>query len=117
MVVWGACLFLYVKAFEIREAYTCLNNLQAELCKMEDKSRNIAELEELFELAQSQFMGLKEMRQELVLLKNTWDMVDLVENLFSLWKTTLWADINTDALMEETKSLQVGGRKIGITII
>jgi len=92
--------------FEPRQAYTSLSMLHAELYHLEETSHNITELEELFELAQSQFIGLKEARQELELLKMMWDMVDLVDNLFSLWKTTLWADINTDALLEETKSLQ-----------
>jgi hypothetical protein len=49
---------------------------------------------------------VQDMRTELQLLKTTWDMVDLVSNLFSSWRMTLWADINTDALLEETKLLQ-----------
>lgn len=92
----------------VRQAYTQLSDLQADLCKMEDKARSISELEELFELAPSKFAALKDMRTELVFLKATWDMVDLVENLFSAWKTTLWSDItDTDALIDETRALQV----------
>lgn len=105
----------YSSGYSVRQAYGLITSLQDDLCKMEDKARSITELEELFELAPSKFAALKDMRTELVFLKATWDMVDLVENLFSAWKTTLWADItDTEALTEETRALQVGRRAPGL---
>jgi hypothetical protein len=103
--------FLPNHQLSVRQAYSHISELQEDLCKMEDKARSISELEELFELAPSKFAALKDMRTELVFLKATWDMVDLVDNLFCAWKMTLWTDItDTDALIDETRALQVSER-------
>ena len=55
---------------------------------------------------------LKDMRLELGLLKMVWDTVCLVQFLFSSWKSTLWADIDTEVLLDETKMLQTQIKKL-----
>ncbi|CAN0303753.1 unnamed protein product, partial [Discosporangium mesarthrocarpum] len=57
-------------------------------------------------------LGLQEVRTQLCLLKMVWDMVSLVDSLFGSWMTTLWADIKTDELLDEVKSLQQQIRKL-----
>lgn len=61
------------------------------------------ELEELFELSPTRHTGLVEVRTQLRLLKMVWDTVGLVDGLFASWTATLWADINTDELLDEAR--------------
>eukprot|EP00904_Undaria_pinnatifida_P003150 jgi/Undpi1/12836/HiC_scaffold_7.g02503.m1 len=49
----------------------------------------------------------EEVRSKLRLLKMVWDMVSLVDGLFASWTATLWAEIRTDELLEEARSLQL----------
>ena len=48
---------------------------------------------------------------EIILLKSVWDMVAIINALFEKWSSTLWLDIDTDMLMDETVLLdkQVSG--------
>jgi dynein heavy chain len=50
--------------------------------------------------------------QEVVLLKMTWDMVSFVDHLFCAWQQTLWAEIDTELLLEETKKLATQLKKL-----
>ena len=87
------------------EAYKAIDSYERALVAMEEEARQFGDLQELFELSASRYSSLKEMRGELLMLKKIWDTTAGVESLFSLWKVTLWADIQTDDLLDETKSL------------
>ena len=64
------------------------------------------ELEDLFELPLSHHKQLYEVKDDLIVLKNLWDVILLVDSNFQSWKNTLWADIKTDDLLDEVKRLQ-----------
>ncbi|KAJ1439145.1 dynein heavy chain and region D6 of dynein motor-domain-containing protein [Ochromonadaceae sp. CCMP2298] len=89
-----------------RDAYTNLDHCQGQLVELERAARAINDLEDLFELPLSTHSSIREISQDLCLLKSVWDAVCLVESLFALWRNTLWAEIDTDGLLEEVKKLQ-----------
>ena len=75
--------------------------------ELEAQASRFGELEELFELVPSNYQELADTRRELVLLKTAWDMTVLVQMIFEAWQLTLWADIDAETMLDETKKLQV----------
>ena len=88
------------------EVYACLDEYYSRLADFDAEASNFNELEELFELSRSRTNELAMIRSDVVLLKETWDSVNAVSNLFESWQTTLWAAINTEELLDEVKLLQ-----------
>lgn len=83
-----------------------LDKYHIQLTQLKVRSREIHDLQDLFELPITRHTNLLEMNSYLCLLKFIWDLVILVDSLFTSWKQTLWADINTDSLIEQVKILQ-----------
>ena len=73
---------------------------------METKANHYRNLEELFELADSEHDALGSVRETLKTLKTAWDMNALVKSLFAKWSTFLWSEIDTDELVDRTRILQ-----------
>jgi len=65
----------------------------------------MAESEELFEVHVHVFKEMHECRAELGLLKQAWDFAALVSETFADWRGTLWASVDVDEMLEETKRL------------
>jgi dynein heavy chain len=89
------------------DAYDNIDKYQQQLMVLSAKAGAINELEDLFELPLSQHSVMKDVEDDLRALKNVWDMINLVDSLFTQWKGTLWAEIKTDDLLEEIKRIQV----------
>lgn len=70
---------------------------------MRDFSYNNLEL--LFDMAMSGYRELKDSQEDLVLLKNLWDAIAMVNYTFEDWNSTLWDRINTDDLLMRVKEL------------
>lgn len=90
----------------IDKAYNTISQFYAEMIRLEDEAKSFNNLETLFELHKSQYKELKECRNELINLKYLWDLVSLVEFLFTSWRSTLWDKIDTDSLMAQIKELE-----------
>ena len=58
------------------------------------------------------YQELGDTRRELVLLKTAWDMSVLVDTVFDAWRVTLWADIDAESMLDETKKLQTQVRRL-----
>lgn len=82
----------------VDEAYKSLDGFFGELVKLEAGARDLNEVEELFELPISKFNETGQCRVQLRLLKALWDFKALLLGTYDAWKTSLWADINTEAL-------------------
>eukprot|EP00752_Nemacystus_decipiens_P011484 g10196.t1 len=91
----------------VAASYKKLDRVQLSLKALEAKAASMRELEELFELSPTRHTGLVEVRTQLRLLKMVWDTAGLVDGLFASWTATLWADIQTDELLDEARSLQL----------
>merc|ERR1719162_793911 len=63
-------------------------------------------LELLFDMVQSNYRDLKDAQDDLVLLKNLWDVIGLVKDTFLDWNSTLWDKIDTDNLLTLVKDVQ-----------
>jgi dynein heavy chain len=98
--------FNWPEAYQTRNAYLNLDNCQQQLVDLERAAKSVNDLEDLFELPLSTHSSIREIGQDLRLLKTVWDTVVLVESLFAMWRNTLWAEIDTEVLLEEVKKLQ-----------
>ena len=94
-----------------RSIYNAIDGYYAKIGSFKKEGKALNELEDLFELPMSRLSELNEMEHELCLVKGTWDIVLLVDSLFISWRNTLWADIKTDDLLDEVRSLQVQMKK------
>jgi dynein heavy chain, axonemal len=91
---------------KVKDAYISLDRCQRQLLQLGKESKAINDLEDLFELPLSSNGTIKEIEQDLKYLKDVWDTVMLVECIFTAWKNTLWAEIQTDDLLDEVKKIQ-----------
>ena len=57
----------------------------------------------LFEVNTTDYKQLKACRKEVKMLKNLWDMINLVNSSFSAWNTTPWKDINVEQMEMDCK--------------
>jgi dynein heavy chain len=63
-------------------------------------------MESLFDMQRTNYKALKDCKNELVSLKEMWDLIALIDNQFDSWKQTLWDQINTDNLTALIKDMQ-----------
>jgi hypothetical protein len=89
-----------------------MDEQQATLAAMEEEVAEYHELEELFELTEAPHAEITTSRKEISLLKMTWDMVSLYEELKAKWSSTMWFDIDTDSLTGELNRLQTQVKKM-----
>ncbi|EPY39026.1 hypothetical protein AGDE_04903 [Angomonas deanei] len=83
---------------EIDKAYLHLMNLQNE-------GRELQNLQDLFDLAPSQFKEIRECRQELMLLKQVWDLHFHVISQFTEWKRSTFKDADVSYFEDECKKI------------
>ena len=95
-----------------QKAYKAMDEQQATLASIEKEAAEYHELEELFELTEAPHVEITTSRKEIALLKRTWDMVSLYEELKSKWSSTMWFDIDTDSLTGELNRLQTQVKKM-----
>jgi dynein heavy chain, axonemal len=97
----------------VDQAYSALDGYYNDLVKIEQGAKELNEIEELFELPISKFVETGQCRTQLKLLKQLWDFKALVLCTYDAWKTSLWADINTDALEDANKKMAQELKKLG----
>lgn len=90
-------------AYKSTDVYARLDKLNMEVFKMEQECANLQESATLFEVNTPDYKQLKACRREVIMLKQLWDMVDLVHSCIDDWKTTLWKEIDVDNMDIELK--------------
>eukprot|EP00741_Cyanophora_paradoxa_P004754 tig00000828_g4612.t1 len=88
------------------EAYAALDATLSALRKLERQRGDLAKYADTFdfgELIAAPSRQLEECREELVMCKELWDAASMVLGQVEEWKGTLWNDINTEFMDEETK--------------
>lgn len=88
------------------DAYKNMDAYADKLDELENQIVQFHELEELFELQETNYPEIHETRNEIKLLKNLWDFKASINAVFSDWRTSLWKDVNTDALEDQNKKLR-----------
>ena len=95
------------------EAYAEIDRFELELRQYEAESKDVNELEELFELPVSKYHEMDDTRSELRMLKLLWDFRSLVLGTFQSWNGLLWSVIDTDSLENFTRKLATQIKKMG----
>eukprot|EP01059_Diplonema_ambulator_P035162 TRINITY_DN8181_c0_g2_i3.p1 TRINITY_DN8181_c0_g2~~TRINITY_DN8181_c0_g2_i3.p1 ORF type:complete len:4166 (+),score=1836.14 TRINITY_DN8181_c0_g2_i3:116-12613(+) len=90
----------------VEEAYNELVSWNQHLNDKEMLANELNEVQELFDLTPTELIELKECRQELLLLKQLWDIVGHVKSQFSDWMCQTFKLMAPDDLIEEAKKIQ-----------
>ena len=69
------------------------------------ESERLRNLETLFDLTESKFKSLEDCKCDLINLKKNWDLIALIDMQFDAWKKTLWDQIDTDGLIQQTRDM------------
>jgi len=93
-------------AVGIDPAYDALAEQWGHIVEYNTAAAKLKELQELYELVAGDYKEIKDSMKEATLLKQVWDVVQLVVFTFMDWRTTLWDNINTDFLTDEAKKLK-----------
>uniref|UniRef100_A0A4X2LFE0 Dynein axonemal heavy chain 17 n=1 Tax=Vombatus ursinus TaxID=29139 RepID=A0A4X2LFE0_VOMUR len=80
--------------------------------QMESFMSSISDSTSLFEVNIPDYKHLKQCRKEICLLKELWDMIDLVNSSISNWKVTKWRNINVENMDLECKNFAKQIRKL-----
>ena len=87
-------------------AYRLLDEWNVSLDDIEAEATRLTSEMELFEVQVINFRDIAECRKNLKFLKMVWDHVQLVQEIFVSYKSTLWTRVDTDMMIDETKKLQ-----------
>ena len=88
------------------QAYKRVNQYNLDLEAMENEGATINTQQELFEVAVIAWRDLVNCRAELSMLKLMWDHVQLVVDIFAMFRATTWGNVDCEALADITKRLQ-----------
>lgn len=84
----------------IEAAYDKISEYYLKVADVEREAMELNNLETLFDMQKTQYKQLKDCSNELVSLKQMWDLIALIDYQFDTWKETLWAKIKTDDLLQ-----------------
>ncbi len=90
---------------QINGCYDIITEYYKKLLTIEAEAREYENLENLFELEQTNYKQLKDCRQDLKNLKIFWDACGLVTYTYNSWKIKSWKSIKSDILQETNKGL------------
>lgn len=74
----------------IDAAYEKIGEYYVKNCEMEQQAKELQTLEQLFELQRTKQKELNDCKNELVQLKQMWDLISIIDGQFESWKETLW---------------------------
>ncbi|XP_058960986.2 dynein beta chain, ciliary-like [Pocillopora verrucosa] len=89
--------------FDSKNYYDRLDKANFQICAMEEEMNALSESAGLFEVNFPDYKQLRACRREVSLLKQLWDMIEVVLSSIEEWKFTLWADINVENMEMECK--------------
>jgi dynein heavy chain len=89
----------------IEESYSIIQNYHSKTSLMIEESERLRNLETLFDLTESKFKQLDDCKFDLINLKKNWDLIALIDMQFDAWKKTLWDQIDTDGLIQQTRDM------------
>eukprot|EP00842_Homolaphlyctis_polyrhiza_P004027 jgi/Hompol1/4625/HPOL_003762-RA len=93
-------------------AYDLIDSVHVDVSAMETEAAALKKSCELFELNVPTYRQLSDCRRDITMLKTIWDLVSLVTYMFGQWKTTLWTEIDTDAMENRCRDLSKDLRKM-----
>ncbi|XP_037547527.1 dynein heavy chain 9, axonemal [Nematolebias whitei] len=89
--------------FDSRSPYQMLDEFHQQIQGREAVMASLLETASLFEITILEYKHLQQCRREVVLLKELWDMISVVESSMAAWRTTLWREINVESMELDCK--------------
>ncbi|KAK9817742.1 hypothetical protein WJX72_001478 [[Myrmecia] bisecta] len=89
------------------KAYAEIDQVAAECAELDAEVAKYTQLANMFEcpaLIQPVLEAVKETREDLIQVKDVWDVSSLCETQFLEWRNTLWSDIKTDVMEDGCKA-------------
>ena len=74
--------------------------------EIKQAAAKLNELQELFELYVIDYREIASCAKDAANIKQVWDVIAMVQNIYVEWKKTKWDDINVEELQEQNKKLQ-----------
>jgi len=71
--------------------------------EMEDEMTAMVTSATMFEVVVPEYKQLKACRRELIMIKNVWDHITIIQTTFANWKNTPWRQINIEQMDQECK--------------
>ena len=90
----------------VDDAYKKLITFHLDLSALEEEGVRVNQQQELFEVAVINWRDLKNCRGELAQLKIVWDHVQLVLDIFTSFRATIWGAVDVEFMTDLTKKLQ-----------
>ncbi|RKP21352.1 hypothetical protein ROZALSC1DRAFT_27237, partial [Rozella allomycis CSF55] len=95
----------------IEKCYELIDQCHVDVLIIESEAAAMKSSADLFELVIPSFKQLGDCRRDIGMLKSLWDLISMVTYLFNEWKSTLWNQIDTDALEIRCRDLMKELRK------
>merc|ERR1711917_56844 len=89
--------------FDAANPYKGINSAHLEMREMEEVMNELKENATLFEVNIPDYKQLKASRKDVVLVKEVWDLNNVVLGSMQDWKGTLWSEINIENMENDTK--------------
>uniref|UniRef100_A0A8C5P182 Dynein, axonemal, heavy chain 9 n=1 Tax=Jaculus jaculus TaxID=51337 RepID=A0A8C5P182_JACJA len=89
--------------FDSIDPHQMLDARHKEIQHMESTMASISESAGLFEVNVPDYKQLRQCRKEACLLKELWDTIGMVTSSIHAWESTMWRDINVEAMDMECK--------------
>ncbi|TWW81709.1 Dynein heavy chain 9, axonemal [Takifugu flavidus] len=80
-----------------------LDEFHQQIQEREAVMASLVESASLFEVTVSEYKQLQQCRHDVVLLKELWDMITMVESSIAAWSTTPWREINVEDMELQCK--------------
>jgi len=96
----------------INKAYDKIDELREFINNLDVESRELNDLEELFNLQKSVFNEIGHCQQKLTILKELWDIASYVNILYDTWMSINWKKISFDELILESANIEAYLKKL-----
>ncbi|XP_053720928.1 dynein heavy chain 9, axonemal [Synchiropus splendidus] len=90
--------------FDCEEAMELLNEFHQQILEQEGIMASLVESASLFEINLNEYRQLKQCRREVVILKELWDLIIVVDSTMKAWMQTRWREINVEDMEMECKN-------------
>lgn len=94
------------KISQIQDSYYVIEKYYNKLLEISKEQQEYSNLEKLFELQKTDYKPLRECLTDLKNLKIIWDSIAIVNYFYKNWKQQTWAQIKSDILLDQNKTLQ-----------
>eukprot|EP00501_MAST-03F_sp_TOSAG23-6_P000341 GSMAST32.ASY1.ANO1.348.1 assembled CDS len=87
-------------------AYETIHAYHTHILELEEQSEELLELADLFELPVSSFAALEQSRTDIGLLKQCWDISEMVKCFASNWSVLRWENIDSSEVIDIVSFIQ-----------